>query len=118
MFTVSRHWCSFVSSYYGLIKFFIISNVFVVSYIILISNLFIVYNIFFLSKIIFLSNVFFAIVLMTLQRTYGSKQHILKPVELSQQIVSKPPAPSNSGPIYRFFGAANHADPLDGWRCS
>ena len=44
----------------------------------------------------------------------------LQAVELSQwtqaavQIVSNLPAPSNEGPIYRFFG---HADPLDGWRC-
>ena len=53
----------------------------------------------------------------------GSKRHSLQAVELSQrtqaavQIVSNLPAPSNGGPIYRFFGHACHADPLDGWRC-
>ena len=53
----------------------------------------------------------------------GSKRHSLQAVELSQwfqaavQIVSNLPAPSNGGPIYRFFGHAGHADPLDGWRC-
>ena len=53
----------------------------------------------------------------------GSKRHSLQAVELSQwtqaavQIVSNLPAPNNGGPIYRFFGHAGHADPLDGWRC-
>ena len=53
----------------------------------------------------------------------GSKRHSLQAVELSQrtqaavQIVSNLPAPSNGGPIYRFFGQAGHADPLDGKRC-
>ena len=42
-------------------------------------------------------------------RTQGSKRHSLQAVELSQwfqaavQIVSNLPAPSNGGPIYRFF---------------
>ena len=65
-----------------------------------------------------------------LQRTnrryyIGSKRHSLQAGELSQrtqaavQIVSNLPAPSNGGTIYRFFGHAGHADPLDGWRyCS
>ena len=53
----------------------------------------------------------------------GSKRHSLQAVELSQwfqpavQIVSNLPAPSIGGPIYRFFGHAGHADPLDSWRC-
>ena len=40
----------------------------------------------------------------------GSKRHSLQAVELSQriqaavQIVSNLPAPSNGGPIYRFWG--------------
>ena len=43
--------------------------------------------------------------------TDGSKRHSLQAVELSQwfqaavQIVSNLPAPSNGGPIYRFFGS-------------
>ena len=57
------------------------------------------------------------------KRHEGSKRHSLQAVELSQrtqaavQIVSNLPTPSNVGPIYRFFGHAGHADPLDGWRC-
>ena len=52
-----------------------------------------------------------------------TEEPCLQAVELSQrtqaavQIVSNLPAPSNGGPIYRFFGHAGHADPLDGWRC-
>ena len=54
----------------------------------------------------------------------GSKQHSIQAVELSQRsqtavrIVSNLPSPSNGGPIYRFFGQAGYADPLDGWRWS
>ena len=53
---------------------------------------------------------------------HSSKRHSLQAVELSQrtqaavQIVSNLPGPSNGGPIYRFWGHAGHADPLDGWR--
>ena len=42
--------------------------------------------------------------------SFGSKRHSLQAGELSQrtqaavQIVSNLPAPSNGGPIYRFFG--------------
>ena len=34
------------------------------------------------------------------------------------QIVSTTLAPRNEGPIYRCFGKAGYADPLDGWYCS
>ena len=54
----------------------------------------------------------------------SSKRHSLQAVELSQwtqaavQIVSNRPQQWGP-PIYRFFGHAGHADPLDGWRsCS
>ena len=33
------------------------------------------------------------------------------------QILSTPPAPSKGSPI-TFFGQADHAKPLDGWKCS
>ena len=50
---------------------------------------------------------------------FGSKRHRLQAVELSQrsqtavQIVSKPPIPSNGGPIYHFW-ASGPCGP-DGW---
>ena len=51
----------------------------------------------------------------------GSKRHSLQAVELSRRLqtavkmVSKSPAPSNWGQIYRYFWQAGHADVPDGY---